>query len=376
VKRIVILGSTGSIGTQTLDIIKRLPDQLQVVGLSAYRNETLLRQQAQEFGVPKDAVVLGDGPELARIATLAQTDMVVVAVAGFVGTQATLAALNAGKDVALATKEVLVAAGEIVMQAARDNHCRILPIDSEHSAIFQCLGGSTPDSIANLWITASGGPFRAPEWTRERMAQATIAEALHHPTWPDMGRMVLIYSATLMNKALEMIEAHWLFQVPVERVQVVIHPQSVVHSLVEFQDGAILAQLGLPDMRLPIEYALLYPRRIDVQLPRLNPLEMGTLTFDKPDEARFPAIGYARHAAQVGGTMPAVLNAANEEAVQLFLSEDIGFGQITDLVARAMDVHKAVAAPTLMQISDADMWARGCVRAFASRSSCNTQRGR
>jgi len=368
VKRIVVLGSTGSIGTQTLDIAKRLPDELQVVGLSAYRSEALLRRQAQEFGVSAEAVVLGDGPELARLAALAQADMVVVAVAGFAGTEATLAALSAGKDVALATKEVLVAAGEIVMQAARDNGCRILPIDSEHSAIFQCLANSPPDSIANLWITASGGPFRDPEWTRERLAQATVAEALHHPTWPAMGRMILVYSATLMNKALEMIEARWLFQVPVERVQVVIHPQSLVHSLVEFRDGAVLAQLGLPDMRLPIEYALLYPSRIDAQLPRLNPSEMGALTFDKPDEVRFPAIGYARHAAQVGGTMPAVLNAANEEAVQLFLSESIGFGQITDLVARAMDAHQSVSAPTLAQITEADSWARGCVRALASRS--------
>jgi len=366
-KRIVVLGSTGSIGTQTLDIVRRLPEQLQVVGLSAYRNKTLLREQAREFGVSDGALALGDGPPLARLATLAQADMVVVAVAGFAGTQATLAALSAGKDVALATKEVLVAAGEIVMQAARDNGCRILPIDSEHSAIFQCLAGSAPDSVANLWITASGGPFRSPEWTRARMAQATVAEALHHPTWPTMGRMILIYSATLMNKALEMIEARWLFDVPVEHVQVVIHPQSIVHSLVEFRDGAILAQLGLPDMRLPIEYALLYPNRGNAHLPRLSPLEMGTLTFDKPDDDRFPAIGYARHAAQIGGTMPAVLNAANEEAVQMFLREEIGFGQITDLVARAMDAHQVVSAPTLAQISRTDQWARGQVRLIAAR---------
>jgi len=366
-KRIVILGSTGSIGTQTLDVVRRLPEQLQVVGLSAYRNKILLRKQAQEFGLTDDALALGDGPQLARLATLAQADMVVVAIAGFAGTQVTLAALNAGKDVALATKEVLVAAGEIVMQAARDNNCRILPIDSEHSAIFQCLAGNSPASIANLWITASGGPFRGAEWTRERMAQATVAEALHHPTWPDMGRMILTYSATLMNKALEMIEARWLFDVPVEQVHVVIHPQSIVHSLVEFRDGVILAQLGLPDMRLPIEYALLYPERADAQLPRLNPLTLGTLTFEKPDEHRFPALGYARHAAQVGGTMPAVLNAANEEAVQMFLSNDIMFGEITDMVARAMDAHQALCMPTLAQISDADDWARRSVRAFASR---------
>lgn len=366
-KRIVILGSTGSIGTQTLDIVRRLPEHLQVVGLSAYRNKALLDEQAREFGVPDDALALGDGADLARLAGLPQADMVVVAVAGFVGTQATLAALNAGKDVALATKEVLVAAGEIVMQTARDNNCRVLPIDSEHSAIFQCLEGSPQGSISKLWITASGGPFRGAEWTHERIARATVAEALHHPTWPDMGRMILTYSATLMNKALEMIEARWLFDVPVEQVQVVIHPQSIVHSLVEFRDGAILAQLGLPDMRLPIEYALLYPKRVDAHLPRLNPLTLGTLTFEEPDEHRFPAIAYARQAAQVGGTMPAVLNAANEEAVQLFLSENIGFGQITDLIARAMEAHQTISMPTLAQVSEADTWARGCVRAFASR---------
>lgn len=362
----MILGSTGSIGTQTLDIVRRLPDQLQVVGLSAYRNEGLLREQAQEFGVPEDCLEAGERADLARLAALSQADMIVVAVAGFVGTQATLSALSAGKDVALATKEVLVAAGEIVMQAARDNNCRILPIDSEHSAIFQCLVGSEPKSISNLWITASGGPFRSPDWTRERMATATVAEALHHPTWPDMGRMILIYSATLMNKALEMIEARWLFDVPVEQVHVVIHPQSIVHSLVEFRDGAVLAQMGLPDMRLPIEYALLHPARVDAHLPRLNPLTMGTLTFETPDEARFPAIGYARHAAKIGGTMPAVLNAANEEAVQMFLREDIRFGEITDLVVRTMEAHQAISQPTLAQISDADRWARRCVRISAN----------
>lgn len=364
-KRIVVLGSTGSIGTQTLDIVRRLPEQLQVVGLSAYRNKALLQEQAREFGVSENALVLGDGPELAQLATLPQADMVVVAVAGFAGTRATLAALNAGKDVALATKEVLVAAGEIVMQAARDNGCRILPIDSEHSALFQCLAGASPESVANLWITASGGPFRDPKWTHERMAQATVAQALHHPTWPTMGRMILIYSATLMNKALEMIEARWLFDVPVEQVQVVIHPQSIVHSLVEFRDGAVVAQLGLPDMRLPIQYALLYPCRVEANFPRLDPMSLGTLTFDKPDEQRFPAIGYARRAAQTGGTMPAVLNAANEKAVQLFLSEAIGFGEITDLVVRAMDAHAAVSTPTLAQVFEADHWARGYVGAAA-----------
>lgn len=367
-KRIVILGATGSIGTQTLDVVRRLPDRLRVVGLSANRNGTKLREQASEWRVPEANLALGDEDGLVKLASLPEADLVVVAVAGAVGTRATLAALESGKDVALATKEVLVAAGEIVTKAARVSGAKILPIDSEHSAIFQCLQGNPPDSVARLWLTASGGPFRA--WTQERMAKATVADALNHPTWPTMGRKITVDSATLMNKALETIEARWLFDIPAEQVGVVIHPQSVVHSLVEFRDGSLLAQLGLPDMRLPIEYALLYPERVDAGLPRLDITTLtAPLTFEPPDESRFPALGLARRAARIGGTLPAVMNAANEAAAALFLEERIGFQAITDQVARAMDEHEVIPGPDLEQIMQADAWARRATVAHAEEAS-------
>ena len=356
-KRVVILGSTGSIGTQTLDVVRRLPDRLRAVGLSAYRNADLLREQAHEFGVPEADLEVGDGADLARLATLADADVVVVSVAGAVGTEATIAALQAGKDVALATKEVLVAAGSLVTAAAKEGGARLLPIDSEHSAIWQCLQGQKPEHVARLWLTASGGPFR--EWSRERMAHATVVEASRHPTWPDMGRKITVDSATLMNKALEMIEARWLFDVPIERVGVVIHPQSVVHSLVELCDGSVLAQLGLPDMRGPIEYALLYPDRADLGIPKFDVLAQDKpLTFEPPDEGRFPALGLARRAASFGGTLPAVMNAANEAAVALFLDERVTFPGIMALTERVMDAHDTLYEPTLTQISAADRWAR------------------
>jgi 1-deoxy-D-xylulose-5-phosphate reductoisomerase len=374
VKNVVVLGATGSIGTQTLDVVRRLPDRLRLVGLSAYHNEALLREQAREFGVSRDALEWGERADLDRLARLPGADIVVVSVAGAVGTGATLAALGAGKDVALATKEVLVAAGEIVTRAARAGGGRLLPVDSEHSAIFQCLQGQRPEHVARLWLTASGGPFR--EWPADKIARATVADALHHPTWPDMGRKITVDSATLMNKALEMIEARWLFDVPVTRVGVVVHPQSVVHSLVEMRDGSLLAQIGLPDMRVPIEYALLYPERADMGIPRfdlLTPRE--PLTFMAPDEERFPALGLARRAAQAGGTLPAVLNAANEAAAGLFLDGAITFPAITALTARAMDAHGVTESPTLAQIQEADAWARGwALRAADEDRSLRTER--
>ena len=361
-KRVVILGATGSVGTQTLDVIRRLSDRLRVVGLSAFRNESLLREQAQEFGVSE--LESGAEADLVRLATLPEADIVVVSVAGAVGTAATIAALEAGKDVALATKEVLVAAGEIVTAAARRSGARILPIDSEHSAIFQCLQGQKLEHVERLWLTASGGPFR--EWSQERMARATLEEALHHPTWPNMGRKITIDSATLMNKALEMIEARWLFDVPIERIGVVIHPQSVVHSLVELCDGSMLAQLGLPDMRVPAEYALLYPGRADLGIPRFDILaQTHPLTFAAPDESRFPSLGLARRAAQMGGTMPAVMNAANEAAVGLFLGGRITFPAITALTERVMDTHTVTLAPDLTRITNESAWARETVLRFS-----------
>lgn len=356
-KHIVILGSTGSVGTQTLDVIERLQDRLRVVGLSAYRNESLLKAQSQQFCVPTSALECGEDADLVRLSTLSEADIVVVAVAGSVGIRATLAALKAGKDVALATKEVLVAAGEIVMRAAHAGGGKVLPIDSEHSAIFQCLHGQNSKDVDRLWLTASGGPFR--EWSAERMAKATLGETLHHPTWPNMGRKITVDSATMMNKALEMIEAHWLFGVPMERVGIVIHPQSVVHSLVEMCDGSVLAQFGLPDMRVPIEYALLYPDRVNMGIPRYDILAQKTpLTFEPPDEARFPSLALARRAAETGGTLPAVMNAANEAAVSFFLDEKISFSTLTSLVEQVMDAHIAKASPELDQIIAADGWAR------------------
>lgn len=360
-KNIVILGATGSIGTQTLDVVQRLPDFLRVVGLSAYRNEALLREQAAQFGVPPGNLEWGDAADLVRLATLPDADLVVVSVAGAVGTAATIAALDAGKDVALATKEVLVAAGETVTAAAKRSGARLLPIDSEHSAIFQCLQGQKPEFVSKLWLTASGGPFR--EWPMERIQTATLADALNHPTWPTMGRKITVDSATLMNKALETIEARWLFDVPIEKVGVVVHPQSVIHSLVELCDGSLLAQLGLPDMRVPIEVALLYPERADFGAPRFDLLAQKTpLTFEAPDETRFPSLSLARRAAEVGGTLPAVMNGANEAAVSLFLEERIAFPTIIELTERVMDAHTVQPSPTLAQITQADAWARQTIR--------------
>lgn len=362
-KKIAILGATGSIGTQTLDVVRRLPDRLKVVGLSAYRNQALLAEQGREFRIRPENLTT-DEADLVRIATLPDVDIVVMAVAGAAGTRATLAALNAGKDVALATKEVLVAAGELVVEAARCGGSRITPIDSEHSAIFQCLANSPVRHVAKLWLTASGGPFR--EWTAERMNLASVADALAHPTWPNMGRKLTVDSATLMNKALETIEARWLFDIAIEKIAVIIHPQSVVHSLVEFVDGSLLAQMGLPDMRLPIQYALLCPERVDSGLPPLNLPQMSTpLTFHPPDEERFHSLALARRAADEGGTMPAVLNAANEAAVSLFLDGRILFGQITPTIEFVMDSHQKVPQPNLDRIMQADTWARGAAQAYA-----------
>ena len=352
-KNIVILGATGSIGTQTLDVVQHLPDFLRVIGLSAYRNETLLREQAQKFGVSSANLEWGYKADLVRLATLPKADLVVVSVAGAVGTAATIAALEAGKDVALATKEVLVAAGELVTAAAKRSGAKLLTVDSEHSAIFQCLQGQNPKYVSKLWLTASGGPFR--EWPAGRIASATVAETLNHPTWPAMGRKITIDSATLMNKALETIEAKWLFDVPMNKVGVVIHPQSVIHSLVEMCDGSLLAQLGVPDMRVPIEVALLYPERADFGAPKFDLLaQTKPLTFEAPNETRFPSLGLARRAAEVGGTLPAVMNAANEAAVAAFLDGKIAFPQITGLTEKVMDAHEVRQSPTLSQITLAD----------------------
>ncbi|MDX1933370.1 MAG: 1-deoxy-D-xylulose-5-phosphate reductoisomerase [Capsulimonadales bacterium] len=361
-RRIVVLGSTGSIGTQTLDVVRRLgPDRAAIVGLAARRNEALLREQAAEFAVEHLCLTERDGEDaMISLATLESADTVVVAVAGAAALSATVAAARLGKRLCLATKEVLVAAGDLVMRTVRECGAEILPIDSEHSAIFQCLQGYPKESIAYLHITASGGPFRT--WSAERIRAATVEEALNHPTWR-MGGKITIDSATLMNKGLEVIEACHLFDLSIDRVRVVVHPQSVVHSFVELTDGALLAQLGLPDMRLPIQIALTYPDKTDIGLPRLLPTQIGTLTFEEPDEERFPALRWARRAFEIGGTAPAVLNAANEEAVGAFLAGRIAFGEICGLVAASLEAHTPVPAEALETIRTADQAGRNFVRA-------------
>jgi 1-deoxy-D-xylulose-5-phosphate reductoisomerase len=365
-RRVLVLGSTGSIGKQTLEVIQRLPERLQVVGLATYRDYKTLLEQAQAFGVralgllePPSNGALSEvryrGVEgLCEMAQCAEVDVVVVALGGAIALQPTIAALQAGKTVALATKEVLVAAGEAVMALARQHNVPILPIDSEHSGAFQAMRAGAPHQVARLVLTASGGPFRTrPLHTFDTI---TVEEALQHPNW-DMGAKITVDSATMMNKGLEVIEAQHLFGLRLEQVEVLVHPQSIVHALVEFVDGSVIAQLSLPDMRLPIEYALLYPDRADIQLPRLRLEQVGQLTFEAPDPARYPCLELAYAAARMGGTMPTVLNAANEVAVRAFLGRRIRFMDIPRLVEQAMAAHTPQPA-TLENALQADAWAR------------------
>jgi 1-deoxy-D-xylulose-5-phosphate reductoisomerase len=296
------------------------------------------------------------GPEgLIELATLPSADIVLIAIVGTAGLQPALAAIRAGKDIAVASKEILVMAGETVMAEAKRHGVRVLAVDSEHSAIFQCLDGKPADSVRRLWLTASGGPFRAT--AKEEFRNITVERALKHPSWV-MGRKITIDSATLFNKGLEMIEARWLFDMPMAKVNVVVHPQSVIHSMVEFVDGSIIAQLSTPDMCLPIQYALTYPKRVASGRVETNFAKIGTLTFEEPDRDRFPALDMAREAGDVGGTMPAVLNAANEVAVEAFCNGKIGFLQISEVVRRTMSRHQVVNHPKLEEILAADAWAR------------------
>lgn len=377
-KRVVVLGSTGSIGAQTLDVISQHPDNLQVVGLAARRNADKLQEQARRFGVKKLALFEGDeGSEgrkdgiqrgmdaLVELAAMDEADLVVVSVAGVIGLVPTIEAIKAGKHIALASKEVLVAAGEIVMPLVAAHGVNLTPIDSEHSAIFQCLQGYRPDQVDELILTASGGPFRGK--TRAELASVTVDQALNHPTWR-MGGKITIDSATLMNKGLETIEARWLFDVPVSHVRVVIHPQSIIHSLVKFQDGSMLGQLGWPDMRLPIQYALLWPERKPNALPPWSPLDSPNLTFEPVDEDTFRCLQLAREAARIGGTMPCAMNAANEEAANAFLRGEIGFLTIADAVERVMAAH-ATGAPSLQSILETDDWARRVFREVVPSSA-------
>jgi 1-deoxy-D-xylulose-5-phosphate reductoisomerase len=373
--RISVLGSTGSIGTQVLDVARRLgPDRVRIVGLGAQTNYELLIEQAQEF--KPDLVTIGDEPVAEAVAgalvgtgtvvcggrcgfddlaTLESADRVVVSVAGTPGLSPTLAAIEAGKSVALASKEVLVAAGHLVMEAAQRKGVPVLPIDSEHSAIFQCLNGEDKGSIEKIFLTASGGAFRSKP--KSELANVTAEQALAHPTWK-MGKKVTVDSATLMNKGLEIIEARWLFSVEPGQIEVVVHPQSIVHSMVRFADGSTIAQLGLPDMRLPIQYALLYPERVNTDLPRWNPLEKGTLTFEPVDTDKFECLALAMEAARIGGTMCAAMNAADEVAVDLFLKERIGFMDIPRIVGETMRRHNPRPSPTLDEIVATDIESR------------------
>ena len=373
-KRLAILGSTGSIGQQTLDVVRSFSDRLQVVGLGAGRNLELLKGQIAEFE-PRMVSIGETGLQnrlkspkyellsLEEMASHPDVDLVVVAITGKAGLGPTLAAIEAKKAIALATKEVLVMAGELVMAAAKRHGAQILPIDSEPSAIWQCLEGEGR-GVARLILTASGGPFL--RLTHEELAQVTPEQALKHPTWK-MGNKITIDSATMMNKGFEVIEAHRLFGVPMDDIEVVVHPQSIVHSLVEFVDGTLKAQLSPPDMRLPIQYALFYPERLPNELPRLDLANLGSLTFEAPDLERFPCLKLALEAGRKGGTYPAALSAADEVAVELFLNGRIGFSDIATLVREAVAEHHGTPHPSLEDILAADTWARERVKKSGSR---------
>jgi 1-deoxy-D-xylulose-5-phosphate reductoisomerase len=374
-KRLAILGSTGSIGRSTLAVVAEHPGEFVVAGLAAGENVAVLSEQVRQFRpalvsvkdeegarrlrelLPRNgAPEILSGPQGAlEVATAPGVDLMVSAMVGAVGLAPTLAALEAGIPVALANKETLVAAGPLVMAAAKERGVPLIPVDSEHSAIFQALQGQRREDIRRLWLTASGGPFRS--WARERLAGVTAAQALRHPNW-SMGPKITIDSATMFNKALEVIEAGVLFDLPVEQIRVVIHPQSIVHSLVEFVDGSVLAQLGVPDMRLPIAYALTYPRRLSLNSSTLDLYQMGQLTFEPPDLEKFPGLKLGYAAALTGGTMPAVLNAANEVAVAAFLEGRLAFVDIAATVERTMAAHEAQPLTSLKQVLTVNRWAR------------------
>jgi 1-deoxy-D-xylulose-5-phosphate reductoisomerase len=375
-RRVVILGSTGSIGRNALDVLRRLRGSFSVCGLTAHRNVELLRQQAEEFAprlvVCADQELAGQlklagtkvavGPQgLVQAATLPQADIVLNALVGAAGLTPTVEAIKAGKRLALANKESLVIGGELVMGMLAERGGQLIPVDSEHSAIFQCLQKQERGDVNRLILTASGGPFL--KLSPEELGSVSPGQALSHPTW-EMGQKVTIDSATLMNKGLEVIEAHWLFGTPISKIEVLIHQQSIVHSLVEFSDNSILAQLSLPDMRLPIQYALTYPDREQSPQASLDLAQVGALTFQRPDREQFPCLQLAYDAAETGGTMPAVLNAANEVAVQAFLSGEMGFTEIPGLIRRTMERHHLVDHPDLAGILTADDWARGMAKSL------------
>ena len=368
-KSIAILGSTGSIGTQTLEVVRSNP-QLKVTALAANSSVEKLEAQVREFH-PKvvcmwaekaaedlrtrisdlDVKVVTGMEGLLEIAVLPEIQVLVTAIVGMIGIRPTIAAIEAGKDIALANKETLVTAGHIIMPLAREKGVAILPVDSEHSAIFQSLNGEPGDRIEKILLTASGGPFR--NMTREQLAGIQVEDALKHPNW-SMGRKITVDSSTLVNKGLEVMEAKWLFHVDLEQVQVVVHPQSIIHSAVQFVDGAIIAQLGMPDMKLPIQYALFYPDRRPMDSGRVDLFQLRQLTFEEPDQETFTGLKLAYQAARQGGSMPTVFNAANEKAVALFLDRRISYLQIPELIGYAMEQHTIVKNPTVEQILEAE----------------------
>jgi 1-deoxy-D-xylulose-5-phosphate reductoisomerase len=364
-KKIAILGSTGSIGTQTLEIVRENPD-LQVVGLAAGSNIDLFEKQVREFKPlvvslqsekacnelkvrlsDLDVEIVPGMEGLIRIAEMEQSEVLVTAIVGMIGIRPTIAAINKHKDIALANKETLVTAGHIIMPLAKEKGVSILPVDSEHSAIFQSMQGENKERINKLIITASGGPFRGR--TRAELENVQLEDALKHPNW-SMGHKITIDSATLVNKGLEVMEAKWLFGVDLDRIQVVVHPQSIIHSMVEYVDGGIMAQLGAPDMKLPIQYALFYPDRRPMKGKRVDFYELGSITFEKPDMETFTGLKLALRAATEGGSMPTVFNAANEKAVALFLDRKIKFLEIPETIEMCMDAHKKILNPTVDDI--------------------------
>ena len=373
-KQIAILGSTGSIGTQTLDVVRQYPNEFSVYALSAHRSVDLLIQQALEFNPAvvciaderyytrlRDALsdlpikVMAGMDAIAQMVTMPDIDVVVAAMVGYAGLRPTMEAIRAKKTIALANKETLVVAGEIICRLAQHYKVPILPVDSEHSAIFQSLVGESRDSIEKLLLTASGGPFR--NLTYEQMQHVTAAQALQHPNW-EMGAKITIDSASMMNKGFEVIEARWLFDIPVEKIQVLVHPQSVVHSAVQFVDGSVKAQLGTPDMRMPIQYALTYPERWQSEVPRLDLFATKQLTFEEPDMQRFPNLRLAYEAIDKGGNMPCILNAANEVVNLAFREGKCGFMQMSDVIAETMAKTTFVVEPTYEDYVQTDRLAR------------------
>jgi 1-deoxy-D-xylulose-5-phosphate reductoisomerase len=379
-RRIALLGSTGSIGRQTLDVVRCFPEHFQVVALAARSNVELLAQQAREFH-PAFVACFADTPAIEKaaraalpgvlpgeqgllaVATHPDVDIVVAATSGLMGLRPTLAAIHAGKTIALANKETLVMAGHLVMQAAREQNVSILPVDSEHSAIWQCLRGENAREVRRLILTASGGPFRRS--TPEEVRAVTVEQALAHPTW-HMGPKITIDSATLMNKGLEVIEAHWLFDMPYEQIEVVVHPESIIHSMVEFVDGSLKMQASLPSMHLPIQDAISYPARLDTTdtglVRELRWPDVARLNFEALDVARFPCFKLARQAAQYGGTYPSVLVGADEEAVALFLAGKLSFPGIAELIEAVLERHQPIAEPDIPAILETTAWARKTAR--------------